>query len=501
MKLKIKKVVLIISVMIALHGRIHAIQKLDVDVIKDGEHYADIELILVEKMGYLKPSVIADVFSCGLEKCLEEEKVSFSWDDVLVDFTVGSKYVEIEGIERKMMKTPLEIENQYYVPLEAVITRAFQSASGAKIRWDFSERKLRVSYEGNISDIRNYTYDGYTRLVIETTKPLEYRSDEENGIVYLKIDNGSLAFPDEELIINDDVIDYVGIAEKEAGTVFKVKLGKNAGKHETMKMPGPTRVVLDVQNTDEKSRREKSVSTHTVQEDLRNATQIEDINLVVIDPGHGGRDPGAIGPMGTREKDIALEISKKLAGKIRERLNVRAVLTRTHDYFVPLADRTRIANSKEADIFISIHTNASLNPDARGFEVFFLSEDASDKEAEAVARRENSVMAMEERTKNMDRVSTILWSLTMNQFMNESSELCSFVNSAVIDRTGMVDRGVRQAAFHVMRGARMPAILVEAGFISNREEEKKLNDEDFQKKLASSICDAVEQYRDWIKKR
>jgi N-acetylmuramoyl-L-alanine amidase len=225
------------------------------------------------------------------------------------------------------------------------------------------------------------------------------------------------------------------------------------------------------------------------------------VRTIVIDPGHGGKDPGAIGPRGTKEKDVVLKIAHKLAKELHKNLKVRVILTRYHDIFLPLADRTAVANRQKADLFISIHCNASLKSRTKGFEIYFLSDKASDEEAQAVANMENAVMALEERTEEKNELSSILWSLAMNEFMNESSELCSLVSSKVDNHiTGMDNRGVKQAGFTVLRGAKMPAILVEVGFISNRSEARKLKSSKFQKELVESICVGVKEYKEWVER-
>ncbi|MEE9316192.1 MAG: N-acetylmuramoyl-L-alanine amidase [bacterium] len=225
------------------------------------------------------------------------------------------------------------------------------------------------------------------------------------------------------------------------------------------------------------------------------------IRTIVIDPGHGGKDPGAIGRRGTKEKDIVLKIAHKLAKDLHKNLKTRVILTRYHDIFLPLAERTAIANREKADLFISIHCNASLKSRTKGFEIYFLSDKASDEEAQAVANMENAVMALEERTEERNELSSILWSLAMNEFMNESSEICSLISSEVDNHIrGMDNRGVKQAGFTVLRGAKMPAILVEVGFISNRSEERKLKSSKFQKNLVESVCVGVEKYKEWVER-
>ena len=225
------------------------------------------------------------------------------------------------------------------------------------------------------------------------------------------------------------------------------------------------------------------------------------IKTIVIDPGHGGKDPGAIGPRGIKEKDVVLKIAHKLAKELHKNLKTRVILTRYHDIFLSLAERTAIANREKADLFISIHCNAGLKPRSKGFEVYFLSDEASDEEAQAVANMENAVMALEERKEKGNELSSILWSLAMNEFMNESSELCSLISSEVDSQLRIMDnRGVKQAGFTVLRGAKMPAILVEGGFISNRSEARKLDSSKFQKELVEAICAGVKRYKEWVEK-
>jgi len=225
------------------------------------------------------------------------------------------------------------------------------------------------------------------------------------------------------------------------------------------------------------------------------------IRTIVIDPGHGGKDPGAIGPRGTKEKDLVLKMAHKLAKELHRDLKIRVILTRYHDVFLPLAERTTIANREKTDLFISIHANASLKSRTKGFEIYFLSDEASDEEAQAVANMENSVIALEEKKEKASELSSILWSLAMNEFMNESCELCSLIYSQVDKGLSIANnRGVKQAGFRVLRGAKMPAILVEAGFISNRSEERKLESSKFQKKMVESICAGIRKYKEWVER-
>jgi len=217
--------------------------------------------------------------------------------------------------------------------------------------------------------------------------------------------------------------------------------------------------------------------------------------LIVLDPGHGGKDPGAVGKLGTREKDLNLAIAKKLAQRL-ERAGYRVLLTREKDEFVSLKERVDFANKNKADIFISIHNNASReNPRAVGFETYFLAEGRTDLER-AQALKENEVLKLEENSNPFlnDELSLILSDLAQTEFLKESEELACAIQDAADAYLGLANRGVKQAGFYVLRGALMPAVLVEGGFLTNRREEKLLRQEKTQEKIAEAIFRGVKNF-------
>ncbi len=216
------------------------------------------------------------------------------------------------------------------------------------------------------------------------------------------------------------------------------------------------------------------------------------IEKVVIDPGHGGKDPGAIGLKKTNEKDIVLEVAK-IVTKELEKLGIECILTREKDVFIPLEERTRIANQKGANLFVSIHMNACNNRKTKGCEVYFLSNARTGWER-AVEARENSVVKFEERPLGSD-IESILWDLAQTEHLSESKDLSAYILKSIIKKTNAKSRGVKQANFYVLRGAYMPAVLVEGEFLSNPECEKRLNNKDFLRKIAMGIVDGVKQFK------
>uniref|UniRef100_A0A831ZYK5 N-acetylmuramoyl-L-alanine amidase n=1 Tax=Desulfacinum infernum TaxID=35837 RepID=A0A831ZYK5_9BACT len=218
------------------------------------------------------------------------------------------------------------------------------------------------------------------------------------------------------------------------------------------------------------------------------------VRRIVIDPGHGGKDKGAIGPSGLYEKDITLALAKQLKKVLEKEGGYEVILTRDTDRYVSLEERTAIANTKKADLFLSIHTNAHTDRSVGGIQTYFLNF-STDKESARVAALENAASA-----KQISDLEGILNELLRNTKINESSRLAREVHQGLINRLEsnrkLRDLGVKQAPFYVLLGAQMPSILIEACFISNEEEERLLKDAAFQKELVQAISQGIRSYKD-----
>jgi len=212
---------------------------------------------------------------------------------------------------------------------------------------------------------------------------------------------------------------------------------------------------------------------------------------VAVDPGHGGEDAGARGPKGLREKDAVLALAKDLKAALEE-AGFEALLTRDDDTFVPLWDRARMANEAGADLFLSLHLNAARAKAAKGSEVYFLSLDQGDNDAAEVVALENA--GSEDRPGEDSVLSSILQDMAQKAYLQESERLAVHIQTQLNHLGGIKERGVKQAPFVVLRGAAMPAALVEAAFISNPKEEAKLRDEDFRRKVAQAVAMGVRRY-------
>jgi len=233
--------------------------------------------------------------------------------------------------------------------------------------------------------------------------------------------------------------------------------------------------------------------------------QVKDgISKIVIDAGHGGEDPGALGSKG-KEKDVTLIVALELGKLITENCpDVEVIYTRKTDVFIPLYNRSKIANDKHADLFISIHCNSSDNKSANGVETFVMGLHKTESNLE-VARKENAAMLLEKDYKNTygdfnpnSPESYVIFSLYSNAYLESSVQLASKVQKNLLKCTHFRDRQVQQAGFWVLHKVAMPSILVELGFISNKNEEAQLLDPTFQKALAASLCNAFIEYKSQV---
>ena len=214
---------------------------------------------------------------------------------------------------------------------------------------------------------------------------------------------------------------------------------------------------------------------------------------IVIDAGHGGHDPGAIGPGGLQEKDLVLDVAVRLEKLLRTELGAEVVMTRATDVFIPLEERTAIANAKGADLFLSIHANSSRSRSARGIETYFLNF-AKNAHAEEVAARENSISSA-----TLKDLQNLVKAITLNSKIDESRDFATNIQEAMIDSLKphypeVQDRGVHQAPFYVLIGASMPSVLAEIAFVSHPHEERLLRKPEHRQNVARSLADGVRTY-------
>jgi N-acetylmuramoyl-L-alanine amidase len=389
---------------------------------------------------------------------------------------------------------------------------------------DFSETTVTASSQGavvstngptTLNNIRFWSGPEYTRIVLDltaavVTTPRLLTGDAPR--LYFDLKNTILAktLP-QKVAVGNGLVRQVRSSLFDRETSRVVIDLNHVADYKIAFLDNPHRLVVDIKGTPQtavlsstektsSSAQDDSISSILNTSSDRQAvlhvpqqSHNEGIKTIVVDAGHGGKDPGAIGPSGVYEKTVTLQLAKTLAQKLKQRLGVKVLMTRSDDRFIELRERTAFANKVGADLFISLHANASRSSKVYGVETFFLNLSKNDQAA-AVAARENGTSL-----EAVDNLEAILFDLMANAKINESSRLAAEVQQALIvglrpHYNNIKDLGVKQGPFHVLLGATMPSVLVEAAFLSNSREEKRLTNKAYQQRVADAIVDGIKHY-------
>lgn len=424
------------------------------------------------------------------------------------------RYKKVVDIYPKGDMTPLCREGEkrlrVHAPKDVVLpdpapVSATSSASGA----------------GEVRQVRSWSSPGYTRVVVELSHPSNYSvhllgaEKGQQPRLYVDIKTGSVA--DEvsaSTKVADGLLQNIRVGTPGKNQVRVVLDLETFKDYKVFTLENPQRIVIDVsgeQKTILQAAKpewrapvvgsgdaiakvlEKTPEEKPLKVTLPASTRPGNLRRIVVDAGHGGKDPGAIGPSGVMEKDVTLAMAKRLAVRLENELGCQVVLTRDKDIFIPLEERTAIANRVGADLFISLHANASNNSNAQGIETYYLNFSKNDKAA-AVAARENGTSL-----KQVGDLELILFDLMANAKINESSRLAAEIQKSLVGHLGrhfsnVKNHGVRQGPFYVLLGANMPSVLVESAFISNKMEESRLGDSKYQDHAATAIARAVRTF-------
>ncbi|HEV8585968.1 MAG TPA: N-acetylmuramoyl-L-alanine amidase [Methylomirabilota bacterium] len=340
-----------------------------------------------------------------------------------------------------------------------------------------------------LEELRFRSYPSFTRIVLETASPLSARVEASGGKEARVRLIGLAAEPRTEEI-GDGFIQEARLERAGADAILNIVFEGAAGEVKSSFLADPPRLVLDVMRPVEP----------VAPRDRAGRPGVAPLRVLVLDAGHGGHDSGAVGPGGLQEKDLVLDVTRRVARLLEDKLDVKVRLSRDADQFVALRDRTSFANKERADLFVSIHANAHPHAASAGVETYFLSSEATDSTARQVAALENSVVQLEKtagRSGNgrLDAVKAILWDLAQSEFQLESSRLAEVVQDSMTQSLRIPNRGVKQAGFYVLGGAAMPAILIEIGFVTNPKEERRLKDSKYRDDIARAIFAGLAEYK------
>lgn len=368
-----------------------------------------------------------------------------------------------------------------------------------------------------VKNIRYWSTPNYTRVVIDVTSPVKYEhrllkadpGHEKLQRLVLDLHDARVSKQIGSVPVKDELLRNLRAGQYLEDTVRVVLDTQKLVGYNVFHLYDPFRIVVDVRGFEKRKIAyiEKPVLSVKAKKSGRDARKTEkpgehvslasqlglNVNRIVIDPGHGGKDPGCKMPGKYSEKNITLALAERLAKRLRKEIGCQVYLTRNNDTFLTLEQRTAIANMKKADLFISLHVNAHEDARIHGLETYFLNM-AIDQDGVMIAARENATSE-----KSISDLQTILNDLMMNTKIRESRRLAYQVQEGMIAGTGNRYKGIRslgvkQAPFYVLIGAQMPAVLVEVGFLSNRTERKRLTSKTYQERLAAGISGGIKSY-------
>jgi N-acetylmuramoyl-L-alanine amidase len=451
----------------------------------------------------------------------------------------GRNFVSVEGKLVLLQSPPRRVTGQWFVPLD-FIPKVLSTFSKDALTYRDSERMLVVGDAFPTLEVRSTRDPSYTRIEVSTSRAVPIEVAQIEGQIRVTIQTPYLrtSFQDEEIL--DEVVERIALRRGERNYELSVTLGKRFWTLQASKRESPDHaVVLDLLRSRIPTRPGASTTgqVETIPEDLRSIeergggeptgaetpaevpavptdideivlspdspgpTAAEDIlsrnsgptrlRIVALDPGHGGAEVGAEGRNGLVEKELVLSLARRLRELLQERLGLQVILTRDGDRDLALDERTALANNNKADLFISIHADASPSRDATGSSVYFLTYSSSEAEGTVTSARGRAVP----RDSGLD---FILWDMAQASHLSQSSRLAEIFQEELLTATGTEkgNRGIKQNTFRVLKGATMPAVLVEVGFISNPQEEELLKTREHQEGLAEALYRGVLRFKD-----
>jgi len=519
----------------------------DIQVVKSGKYYGTTSAYRIGENVYLGAKESAGVYGGQVYWYAVRGEVRLSLRGKQIQFAKDSATVDVNGKSVDMPRAMIVRAGKAFIPIEFFTSKNFSDVAGVDSKFNPTTHLLLVDQRSNVGPLRWFTYSDHTRIVVEIAEDLSYQTSKRGRFGFaLDIPNGSIDWS-ERTDIKDGVVESIHLYEESGRARLAVVLLPGSDGMQVREFKNPRRVVIDVARSEDadavQSARRRSLEAPPAPDksdaDIAPAQMRGDpipageasslaekaaeagkavaaaaasaaqaaagiaasappasgkVFRIAIDAGHGGKDGGAVGRRGTLEKDINLKAAEDLAGLLRQEGMFEVFLTRSDDTFVKLGQRSQLANKSNADLFVSIHCNAHTSRKESGFEIYFLSERASDPEAERLAEFENSVLALEGDEDLEGGAASVLYALAKTEFINDAAELAGLMTQSLARRVDLPNRGVRQAAFYVLRGTNSPAVLVEMGFLSNARDEAKLQSHKYRSKIVAGLYAGIVEF-------
>ncbi|HKZ21851.1 MAG TPA: N-acetylmuramoyl-L-alanine amidase [candidate division Zixibacteria bacterium] len=458
-----------------------------VQVEKDGQIFT-IEAERIEGILHISVSDLAKIFGSEIYFNPITKKAVVKIENHSAKLSLFSPFIEIDQTPYNLTY-PVQLKNgDFYLALVTLVPM-LELICTQKVFWD--ERQMSLRFEKKELNLLGYQATEKSNgvvLEIFLTENLQYEIyTSENrwiNINFFSAKVNEVDFP----VQNNSPVTEIKFYPLEISTQLSFRLNQTFVNYLDEVLTDPLRLQISISTSNHNSN-----SNGNPKNSPKNFDNLVDV--IVIDAGHGGQDYGAVGPTGLAEKDVALDIALRVE-KLLVKEGFKVILTRKDDTFIPLADRTQIANSNGTDLFISIHANSSRKRNISGSETYFLAQ-AKNDEARAVAALENSSLRFEqENPEELSDLDFILLDLVQNQFLKESSDLAYMIQENMERKLPIANRGVDQAGFFVLNKAYMPAVLVETAFISNKSEEKLLKSSSFKQKIAEGVLSSILNFKE-----
>ncbi len=486
--------------------------------IKIGKQVKKIKSSEIRGIEYVSSKELADAFSANYYYNDTHQKSEIKFKEYRLKFTGNNQFIILtskKSDQHQIFQLPVSARvnnGDVLIPIK-YSTQYLSYASGIELEYNESDNsivlknvkvdtKSVVTWNENLIDMKTVKYDIYsakietktngTLLRLGIKRPLRQPTSSINeNVLYLFFSEATI----DKNLVNElksqGLIKNVLLRHVSGNPQLEITLKDGYDTYEVFYDEDIGEMLISIHN--------KFLKTENLKADSEEIKKWN-FNVIVIDPGHGGKDPGAIGINGIKEKDINFSISKELGSLISSKMkDVKVVYTRNSDEFIELYKRGKIANENKGNLFISIHCNSTPKKpsNATGIEVYLLRPGRT-KEAIDIAEFENSVINLEENQNRYQKLTDenfILVSMAHSSNMRYSETFADMLNTEWIKQVDIPSRGIKQAGFYVLVGASMPSVLIETGFLSNSNDAKYLNSKNGQKEIASSIFDAIEKYK------
>ncbi len=456
-----------------------------------------IKTLKLYDQSWISISEFMDTFGSGVALDKDSWTLRGSLGNRSAEFFAGSMFYKVDKGLYHLPTTVEHVGDELFMPTSEFL-KLLQTHFFPQIKYQELENLYILEPTNySISDIEIKEFKNGSMVRIYTNKAFSkkhcslWEGNNNNGWLYFTIYGGTCDTVALKKSFDSGVIRYVEPIQTENSLQLSFRLRHSITGSEFYIEKNPSSIVINL----------RKPITGDLKEELMETRSKWLIDTIVLDAGHGGKDPGALGYDGTREKDITLDVVKRLGDLLERNLKVKVIYTRATDTFIPLQQRTQIANKSGGKLFISVHCNSTRNRNINGSETYLLS---LEKNADAVqvAELENRVIQFEDNQEFYDKLTSeqrILASLAQSTYMKESENLAGLIeenfNRTLHQNLPGNSRGVKQAGFYVLVGASMPNVLTEIGFISNRDDLRNLKRAVYRQKVAESIFNAIRDFK------